>query len=152
MGGRTRNPTYEQVLTGRTGHAEVVQIEFDPSVVSYETLLQVFFSTHDPTTKNRQGPDFGTQYRSVIFCNTPEQRTAATEYKRLLTRQKTFRSPIVTLIQPADTFFPTDVDHLNYFNRNPDKPYCVNNIVPKLEKLKKEFSEQLNSDGGNSGR
>ena len=143
MGGRTKNPTYRQVMTGRTGHAEVIHIEFDPNVVSYETLLQVFFRTHNPTTRNRQGPDTGTQYRSVIFVHTQPQRSTATECKRLLTRQRAFRAPIVTLIEDADTFYPTDEDHLNYFNRNKQKPYCVANIVPKLQKLQKEFGDQL---------
>lgn len=146
MGGRTKDPTYNQVLTGRTGHAEVVQIEYDPNVVSYQTLLQVFFRTHNPTTKNKQGPDSGTQYRSVIFYHTEQQRRTASEYKRLLTRQRTFRAPIVTAIDSADTFYPTDADHLNYFARNARKPYCVANIVPKLEKLKKEFGDQLKAE------
>ncbi|KAA5538506.1 peptide-methionine (S)-S-oxide reductase MsrA [Roseiconus nitratireducens] len=146
MGGRTSNPTYQQVMTGRTGHVEVVKIEFDPSVVSYETLLQVFFRTHDPTTRNRQGPDVGTRYRSVIFCHTDEQKSTANEYKRLLMRQKTFRSPIVTSIEDAETFYPTDADHSNFFNRNKQSPYCVANIVPKLEKLQKEFGDQLKSE------
>lgn len=143
MGGRIKNPTYDQVMTGRTGHAEVIRITFDPDVVSYETLLQMFFRTHDPTTKNRQGPDIGTQYRSIIFCHTKQQKTTATEYKRLLMRRKTFPKPIVTLIKEADTFYPTDQDHRNYFNRNKDKRYCVVNIIPKLEKLKKEFGDHL---------
>jgi len=144
MGGRTKNPTYSQVMTGRTGHAEVINIEFDPRVVAYETLLQVFFRTHDPTTKNRQGPDTGTQYRSVIFCHTEQQKATASEYKRLLMRQKAFRSPIVTSIENAVIFYPTDEeDHLDYFNRNKQNPYCVTNIVPKLEKLRKEFGDHL---------
>ena len=146
MGGRTTNPSYKQVMTGRTGHAEVINIEFDPDVVSYETLLQVFFRTHDPTTRNRQGPDIGTQYRSVIFCHTEEQNSTANEYKRLLMRQKAFRSPIVTAIENADTFYPTDADHLNFFNRNKQNPYCVANIIPKLEKLRKDFGDQLKSE------
>ncbi|MCC9602300.1 peptide-methionine (S)-S-oxide reductase MsrA [Stieleria sp. JC731] len=149
MGGRTKDPTYAQVLRGRTGHAEVIKIEFDPEVVSYEQLLQVFFSTHDPTTRNRQGVDVGTQYRSVIFCHTKEQKATAKEYKRLLIRQKTFRSPIVTLIEDAETFYPTDVEeHFNYFNLNKNKPYCVANIVPKLGKLQKEFADQLKPEKG----
>ncbi|MEM8670735.1 MAG: peptide-methionine (S)-S-oxide reductase MsrA [Planctomycetota bacterium] len=143
MGGRTRNPTYQQVLTGRTGHAEVIHFEYDPKVVSFETLLQVFWATHDPTTKNRQGPDVGTQYRSVVFYHNEEQRKTATDYKRLLNRQKAFRSPIVTTLERARTFYPTDADHKDYFNRNPSKPYCRNYIVPKLEKLEKKFKEQL---------
>lgn len=147
MGGRTRNPTYQQVLTGRTGHAEVIQMEFDPDVVSYETLLQVFWATHDPTTKNRQGPDVGTQYRSVVFYHNDEQRKTMTQYKRLLSRQKTFRAPIVTTLERAAKFYPTDADHLNYFNRNPSKAYCKTYIVPKLEKLEKQFSDQLKPEG-----
>ncbi len=146
MGGRTKNPNYAQVLTGRTGHVEVIQIEFDSSVVSYDTLLQVFFRTHDPTTLNRQGPDTGTQYRSVIFCHTKEQEATAKEYKKLLMRQKAFRARIVTAIEQADTFYRTDQDHSNYFNRNKQNPFCVANIVPKLEKLRKEFGDHLNSD------
>jgi len=146
MGGRTKDPTYQQVLSGRTGHVEVVQIKYDPSIVSYDILLQVFFGTHDPTTKNRQGPDIGTQYRSVVFFHTKQQQTTASDYKRLLMRQGTFKVPIVTSIEPASTFYPTDADHLDYFNRNKQKPYCVANIVPKLEKLKKEFGDQVKSE------
>ncbi len=143
MGGRNANPTYQQVLTGRTGHVEVIQLEYDPSVVSFETLLQVFWRTHDPTTRNRQGPDIGSQYRSVVFFHSDEQREVANDYKRLLNRQKAFRSPIVTKIEKAKEFYPTDADHLNYFNRNSKKQYCETYIVPKLEKLKKEFSDKL---------
>lgn len=143
MGGKTKNPTYQQVLTGRTGHAEVINIVFDPTVVSYETLLQVFFRTHDATTKNRQGPDIGTQYRSVIFFHSDQQKETAKEYKQLLKRQKVFNAPIVTSIEQADIFYPTDQDHVDYFNRNKEKPYCVVKIVPKLEKLQKEFHAQL---------
>jgi len=148
MGGRIANPTYQQVLTGRTGHAEVIQFEYDPAIVDYETLLKVFWSTHDPTTRNRQGPDIGTQYRSVVFFHTNEQREVATDYKRLLNRQKAFASPIVTAIQKARTFYPTLDDHLNYFNRNPNKQYCQTYIVPKMEKLKKLFAEELSTETG----
>ena len=143
MGGRTRNPTYQQVLTGRTGHAEVIQMEYDPEVVTFETLLQVFWATHDPTTKNRQGPDVGTQYRSVVFYHDDEQRKLMMQYKRLLNRQKTFRAPIVTTLERAGKFYPTDADHLNYFNRNPNKQYCATYIVPKLKKLEKQFPDEL---------
>jgi len=146
MGGRTKNPTYLKVTTGRTGHVEVVNVEFDPNVVAFDTLLQVFFRTHDPTTRNRQGPDTGTQYRSAIFFHTEQQRATATEYKRLLMRQKAFQAPIVTSIEQADTFYPSDEDHLDYFNRNKEKPYCVANIVPKLEKLRKDFGDHLKSE------
>ncbi|MCA9135178.1 MAG: peptide-methionine (S)-S-oxide reductase, partial [Planctomycetales bacterium] len=113
----------------------------------YETLLQVFFRTHDPTTRNRQGPDTGTQYRSVVFCHTREQRATASEYKRLLGRQKAFRSPIVTQIEDAGAFYPTDeTEHLNYFNQNKGKAYCVANIVPKLQKLRDEFGDHLKEE------
>ncbi|MEM8912660.1 MAG: peptide-methionine (S)-S-oxide reductase MsrA [Planctomycetota bacterium] len=143
MGGRTSNPTYRHVMSGRTGHAEVIRIEYDPSTVTYATLLQVFFATHDPTTRNRQGPDIGTQYRSAIFCHTEGQRSTAEEYKQLLTHQKAFRAPIVTSIEQAATFYPTNEDHVNYFNKNKQAPYCVANIVPKLEKLRDLFGNQV---------
>lgn len=146
MGGRARNPTYQQVLTGRTGHAEVVHIKFDPKVVSYDSLLQIFWEFHDPTTLNRQGPDFGTQYRSVVFYHSDEQRKTAIDYKRQLTRDKVFRKPIVTKIDRAGTFYPTDADHDNYFERNPDKAYCVHNIVPKMKKLKEKYADKLKPD------
>ncbi|PAY17645.1 peptide-methionine (S)-S-oxide reductase [Rhodopirellula sp. SM50] len=143
MGGRIENPTYRQVLTGRTGHVEVIQLEFNPDVVNYETLLQVFWRTHDPTTKNRQGPDIGPQYRSVVFAHTDQQEDVAEQYKRLLNRQKAFRSPIVTSIERASTFYPAGSDHKDYFNRNPDKQYCQAYIVPKLKKLQELFPGQL---------
>ncbi|MEO1526248.1 MAG: peptide-methionine (S)-S-oxide reductase MsrA [Planctomycetota bacterium] len=146
MGGRIENPTYQQVLTGRTGHVEVVQFEYDPDVVDYETLLQVFWRTHDPTTRNRQGPDKGPQYRSVVFYHTPEQRSVATEYKRLLNRKRAFRSPVVTAIEQAKDFYPTKKDHLNYFNLNPGDSYCQIYIVPKLKKLKSSFGDKLRKD------
>ncbi|WP_182869768.1 peptide-methionine (S)-S-oxide reductase MsrA [Stieleria mannarensis] len=150
MGGRMKNPTYQQVLTGRTGHVEVIQLEFDPDVVSYNTLLQVFWRTHDPTTKNRQGPDFGPQYRSVVFAHTEQQQEVASEYKRLLNRQQAFKSPIVTTIERATTFYPTDADHQDYFNRNRDKQYCEAYIVPKLKKLQTLFPEHVKDDAGTS--
>lgn len=152
MGGRIVNPTYQQVLTGRTGHVEVIQFEYNPELVSYETLLKVFWSTHDPTTRNRQGPDEGTQYRSVVFFHSDEQREIATDYKRLLNRQKAFPSPIVTAIERAGPFYPTDADHLDYFNRNPEKQYCQTYIVPKLEKLQKLFGDQLKSESKEGGK
>ena len=146
MGGRTKNPSYRQVLNGRTGHAEVVQIEFDPNIVSYDTLLQVFWRTHDPTTKNQQGRDVGTQYRSVVFFHSESQRELAAQYKRLLNKQKAFPKSIVTTIERASVFYPTDADHENYFRRNKDKPYCVANIVPKLKKLQALFGDKLKRD------
>ncbi len=150
MGGRIENPTYHQVLTGRTGHVEVIQLEYNPDVVTFETLLQVFWRTHDPTTKNRQGPDVGPQYRSVVFTHTDQQRDVAQQYKRLLNRQKAFQSPIVTSIERASTFYPAGADHLDYFNRNPDKPYCQAHIVPKLKKLEELFPDHLKADPANS--
>ncbi|QDV42167.1 Peptide methionine sulfoxide reductase MsrA [Stieleria neptunia] len=150
MGGRTENPTYRQVLTGRTGHVEVIQLEFNPDVVTYETLLQVFWRTHDPTTKNRQGPDVGPQYRSVVFAHTDQQRDVAEQYKRLLNRQKAFRSPVVTSIERASAFYPAGSDHKDYFNRNPDKQYCQAYIIPKLKKLQELFPDQLKADSANN--
>ena len=146
MGGHISNPTYQQVLTGRTGHAEVVQIEFDPNTVSFTKLLEVFWGTHDPTTLNRQGPDFGTQYRSVVFCHSRDQKTIARKYKAKLNREKVFGSPVVTAIENATTFYLAGADHLDYYNRNPDKQYCQAIIAPKLKKLEQAFSDQLKND------
>ena len=146
MGGRIANPTYQQVLSKRTGHVEVVQFEYDPTVVQFDKLLQIFWKTHDPTTRNRQGPDIGPQYRSVVFYHDNDQRKTAIEYKRLLNRQKAFKSPIITSIEAASKFYPTKSDHLNYFDRNSSNPYCQNFIVPKLNKLQKLFGDDLKKE------
>ncbi|HXG47783.1 MAG TPA: peptide-methionine (S)-S-oxide reductase MsrA [Methylomirabilota bacterium] len=134
-GGRVPNPTYKQVCSGDTGHAEVVQIEFDPAAVSYESLLDLFWKSHDPTTPNRQGADVGTQYRSVIFCHDEAQKKAAEKSKA--NAQLRFSLPIVTEILPAPTFYPAEEYHQDFFRRNPHHPYCAAVIQTKLQKLKK---------------
>jgi len=142
-GGRDANPTYEAVCTGRTGHAEVVRITFDPAVVSYRDLLTVFFTLHDPTTLNRQGNDVGTQYRSVIFCETPEQRADAQRLVDELTAQKLWRDPIVTEIADAAPFYPAETYHQDYFSRNGYQPYCQAVVAPKVAKFRKAFAGRL---------
>ena len=144
-GGDLINPTYEQVCSGRTGHAEVVQITFDPSVLAYDELLKVFWQTHDPTTPNRQGHDVGTQYRSAIFYHNDDQRRTAEAYKAQLDASGTFAIPIVTEITPFKNFYPAENYHQNYFNLNPAQSYCAAVIRPKVEKFKKEFKEMLTS-------
>lgn len=142
-GGNVPNPSYEAVCSGKTRHAEVVQITFDPSIISYRELLEIFFSTHDPTTLNRQGADVGTQYRSVIFYHNEEQKKIAEEIKEKLNDSKIWENPIVTEISPFKNFYKAEDYHQNYYNNNPYQPYCSFVISPKLEKLKKFFSEKL---------
>jgi peptide-methionine (S)-S-oxide reductase len=142
-GGTVENPTYEQVCTGTTGHAEVCRIRYDPTVIDYATLLEVFWKTHDPTTLNRQGNDVGTQYRSVIFYHTEEQRNLAERYKKELGASGAWDDPIVTEIGPATTFYKAEEYHQDYFNQNPAKSYCAVVIAPKVEKFKKVFKEKL---------
>lgn len=143
MGGRVENPTYKHVCTGRTGHAEVIQIKFKPDVISFTELLYVFWQTHDPTTLNRQGADVGTQYRSAIFYHSDAQKEAATELKQKLNKEKYFGVPVVTEITEASTMYEAEDYHKNYFNRNAGNPYCQNVIPPKLKKLKKLFGDKL---------
>ena len=143
MGGHVENPTYKQVCTGTTGHAEVVRVTFDPDEASYRDLLDVFFAVHDPTTLNRQGNDVGTQYRSVIFYNSEEQRREAEQIIAELRAAHKFSAPIVTAIQPATAFFVAEDYHQNYFNENSEQPYCRFVIAPKLEKFGKTFTEKL---------
>ncbi len=145
-GGQLKNPTYQQVLTGRTGHAEVVQVTFDPAVISYKDLLEVFWKTHDPTTLNRQGPDIGTQYRSVIFYHTEEQKELATYYKQKLNESKMFRTPVVTEISPFEAFYPAEDYHQEYYDRNGRQRYCYTYIRPKLAKFKKIFEDKLKKE------
>lgn len=140
-GGHAPNPTYEQVCEGGTGHAEVTKIEFDPTIIKFEVLLEVFFATHDPTTLNRQGGDVGEQYRSVIFYTTPQQKQIAENY--IKGAQKDFASPIVTQLLPFDKFYEAENYHQNYFAKNPGKAYCQVVINPKLEKFKKKFADLL---------
>jgi peptide-methionine (S)-S-oxide reductase len=142
-GGSTRNPTYKAVCSGLTGHAEVVRITFDPAVISFRQLLEVFFATHDPTTLNRQGHDVGTQYRSVIFCLTPEQRSTAEALIRELTAAGVYSDPIVTELAPPAEFFKAEPYHQGYYRANPDQGYCRLVISPKVAKLRQAFAGLL---------
>lgn len=142
-GGRRPNPTYEQVCTGTTGHAEVVQITYDPAIISYQDLLDVFFTIHDPTTLNRQGADVGTQYRSAIFYHTPEQKTMAEETIARLIEERLWDNPIVTEVGPLAEFYPAEDYHRDYFQRNPGQPYCQAVVAPKVAKFRSKFMEKL---------
>ena len=143
MGGKVKNPTYKEVCTGQTGHAEVIQLTYDPKKVSYDELLEIFWKTHDPTTLNRQGADVGTQYRSAVFYHNDEQKQLAEKYRRELTAAEVFDQPIVTEITPASVFYKAEDYHQNYYNLNGDAPYCAMVIQPKVEKFKKVFKEKL---------
>ncbi len=142
-GGKIKNPTYREVCSGLTGHAEVIQITYNPAEVSFEALLEVFWNTHDPTTLNRQGADEGTQYRSVVFYHSEEQRVAAEQYKKQLDDSQVFKNPIVTEISPLTNFYPAEDYHQNYFELNPNQGYCQFVVRPKVEKFKKQFNELL---------
>ena len=143
MGGKVKNPTYKEVCTGQTGHAEVIQLTYDPKKVTYDELLEIFWKTHDPTTLNRQGADVGTQYRSAVFYHNDEQKQLAEKYKKELTEAEAFDQPIVTEITPASVFYKAEDYHQNYYNLNGDAPYCAMVIQPKVEKFKKVFKEKL---------
>jgi len=143
MGGKVKNPTYKEVCTGQTGHAEVIQLTYDPKKVSYDELLEIFWKTHDPTTLNRQGADVGTQYRSAIFYHNDDQKQLAEKYKKKLTEAEVFDQPIVTEITTASVFYKAEDYHQNYYNLNGDAPYCSMVIQPKVEKFKKVFKEKL---------
>jgi len=142
-GGHVPHPTYEQVCTGRTGHAEVVQITFDPAVITYRELLEVFFTIHDPTTLNRQGADVGPQYRSVIFYHSPEQRATAEDVIAELERQQVWDDPIVTELAPFEAFYPAEDYHQQYFERNPFQGYCRVVIAPKVAKFRQKYLARL---------
>ena len=142
-GGHTANPTYEMVCSGRTGHAEVVQITFDPAVVSYRELLGLFFTMHDPTTLNRQGPDSGTQYRSAVYYHSAEQKAVAEEAIAELTASAVWSASIVTEVAPSDVFYPAEEYHQEYYRRNLGQPYCQVIIAPKVAKLRKEYLAAL---------
>lgn len=142
-GGRQPNPTYEQVCSGATGHAEVVQITFDPNVISFRELLEVFFTIHDPTTLNRQGADVGTQYRSVIFYHSPEQRETAEQVIAELNREVIWKDPIVTEVAPFTAFYPAEAYHQEYYTRNPYQPYCQIVVAPKLAKFRQKYASKL---------
>ena len=145
MGGQLPNPTYEAVCMGTTGHAEVVQVRFDPITITFRELVEVFFAIHDPTTLNRQGNDVGTQYRSVIFYHSVEQKATAEDVLATLTRDNVFAQPIVTAIVPAEQFYVAEHYHQEYFVRNPFQPYCTYLINPKVAKFRKQFSAKLKS-------
>lgn len=142
-GGAVAHPSYEQVCAGTTGHAEVTQITFDPRVVSYRALLDVFFTIHDPTTPDRQGHDVGTQYRSIILHHSPEQRAIAERAVADLAAAGTWDAPIVTQIAPLATFYPAEAEHQDYFARNPRQPYCQVVVAPKVAKARKRFLDRL---------
>ncbi len=144
MGGKMKNPSYRDICTGLTGHAEVCQLTYDPKIISFETILEVFWQTHDPTTLNRQGADVGTQYRSAIFFHNEVQKESAIAWKTKLNGQKVFPNPIVTEISQASTFYVAEDYHQNYFNQNGDQPYCQIVIKPKMDKFLKTFKQKLN--------
>lgn len=141
--GAVKNPTYREVCTGLTGHAEVTQITFDPKQVSFEELLEVFWNTHDPTTLNKQGADEGTQYRSAVFYHNEEQKKIAEAYKKQLETSKVYKDPIVTEISPLKSFYKAEDYHQNYYALNPNQGYCQYVIRPKVEKFKKQFASKL---------
>ena len=142
-GGKVKNPTYRDVCTGSTGHAEVIQLTYDPKKVSFEELLEVFWNTHDPTTLNRQGADEGTQYRSVVFYHSEEQKRLAEQYKKQLETSHVYKSPIVTEISPYTVFYKAEDYHQDYYALNPNQGYCQYVIRPKIEKFKKQFAAKL---------
>lgn len=145
IGGKTLNPTYKDICTGETGHAEAIQVVFDPNIVSFGELLEIFFATHDPTTINRQGADVGTQYRSEVFYHNEEQKTLTEQYIQLLLNDATFGfgKRIVTKISPATVFYPAEEYHQDYYNQNSSQGYCSFVITPKIEKLKSQFKSKL---------
>ncbi|WP_460910507.1 peptide-methionine (S)-S-oxide reductase MsrA [Spirosoma areae] len=145
-GGQKPNPTYNEVCTGTTGHAECVEVTYDPTKITYQELLEAFFRSHDPTTLNRQGADVGTQYRSVIFYHTDEQKRLAETAKNELNKSGAYADPIVTEISPAETFYEAEAYHQSYFATNPNQGYCAFVIAPKLDKFKKVFKEKLKAE------
>jgi peptide-methionine (S)-S-oxide reductase len=144
-GGKIPKPSYQIVCSGLTGHAEVVQLRFDPAQISFKVILHVFFSIHDPTTRNRQGADVGSQYRSVIFYHTSEQKAASEEVIRELSEEKLWDKPIVTEVKELSTFYPAEAYHQEYFARNPEQGYCQMVVAPKVVKFRKKFADRLKS-------
>lgn len=142
-GGKIKNPSYREICTGTTGHAEVTQITYDPAIVSYEDMLEIFWNTHDPTTLNRQGADVGTQYRSVIFYNTEKEKEIAEAYKSQLDKSGIFKNAIVTEISPLPVFYPAEDYHQNYYALNTNQSYCQYVIRPKVDKFRKQFADKL---------
>ncbi len=147
MGGGITNPTYDQVCGGRTGHAEVVQITFDPSVTTYREILEVFFTIHDPTTLNRQGNDVGTQYRSAIFYHSDEQRRVAEEVIKAIAAEQIWDDPLVTQLEPAGQFYVAEGYHQDYYRRNSMQPYCLFVVRPKMQKFKSKFASKMRKVG-----
>lgn len=145
MGGHVVNPTYQQVCSGRSGHVEVAEIVFDPSVISFSDLLHVFFTAHDPTTLNRQGNDVGEQYRSVIFYLNDDQKNTANAVIDEITKENVFRDPIVTAVEPASTFYVAEGYHQDYFANNSMQPYCMFVVAPKVQKIREKYAERLKS-------
>jgi peptide-methionine (S)-S-oxide reductase len=150
-GGTVANPSYEEVCTGTTGHAEVVQIAFDPEVISYEEILEVFFSIHDPTTPNRQGADVGSQYRSIILYHNEGQKAVAEKFVQDLNSKKVWEAPVVTEIVPFRVFFRAEGYHQGYFEANPQQPYCRVVVSPKVDKFRKTFAPRLMKDPDRQG-
>lgn len=146
-GGDVKNPSYREVCGGRTGHAEVIQVTYDPDVVSYRTLLEVFFTTHDPTTPNRQGADVGPQYRSIILYHDEAQRETAEAVKAEMDASGVWDAPIVTQVEPLEAFYRAEDYHQDYFRNNPDQPYCQVVIEPKVAKLRQRYADQLKTAG-----
>jgi len=142
-GGHVENPTYEQVCEGTTGHAEVVQVAFDPGRITFEELLEVFFAIHDPTTEDRQGPDVGSQYRSAVFYHSEEQRETVERLVAEMNESGVYDDDIVTEVSPLDTFYEAEEYHQDYYEKNPDKPYCAVQIPPKLEKVREKFAGKV---------
>tara|TARA_R100000935_G_C2816898_1_gene157755 strand:+ start:157 stop:702 length:546 start_codon:yes stop_codon:yes gene_type:complete len=142
-GGSIKNPAYREIITGRTGHAEAIEIQFDPEKISFEELLYIFFSTHDPTTLNRQQYDVGTQYRSAIFYHSPEQQEMALQVIDKIKKENLFKDPIVTEVTQAPSFYEAEPEHKEYYSRNPEQQYCQAIIDPKIKKLKHLFSDKL---------
>src|SRR5438445_9134904 len=143
MGGKTANPSYEEVCSGETGHAEVAQLSFDPKQVSFKEILEVFFVNHDPTTLNRQGHDVGTQYRSAIFYHSADQKAVAEDVIAALTKERVFDDPIVTEVVPAGPFYVAEDYHQEYFAKNPEQGYCVAVVSPKVAKIRQKFAEKM---------
>lgn len=143
MGGKTQNPTYEEICGGESGHAEVINVHFDPNIISYETILEIFWHSHDPTTLNRQGNDIGTQYRSAVFFYDEEQENIANDLKQKISAEGIWPDPIVTEITPASEFFRAEDYHQNYFELNPEKSYCQVIINPKIQKFRIKYKHLL---------
>ena len=142
-GGHTENPTYREVCSGTTGHAEVIQVAYDPERIAYEDLLDVFFTVHDPTQLNRQGPDVGSQYRSAIFTHGDDQQEKAAAYVDALDAEGGYEDDVVTEVEPLDTFYEASEEHQNYYEKNPDDAYCTIHAQPKIEKVREKFAEKL---------